>query len=182
MAKAEVVAPGVEWLKVWAVVGPLLTAAASAVWTRYVQRKDREDAVALDREKRDWDAVERSRQHSRDAALAQKAELRAAATRFFACCSTYSNRAGLWLLDAVPVTDAVVFESSEALTNAFSAVMMLADVDLQKKAIALSNATLRMSSVVQENATEEQEQIRDNFQRARLQFVASVRRALGDDL
>jgi hypothetical protein len=76
-------------LKIWAVLGPLLTAAISALWARRVQTQDREHERKIQEALRSKDLSDKAADFRRTTTHAQMAELRVAIAHFIAATNEF---------------------------------------------------------------------------------------------
>lgn len=166
-------------LKIWAVIGPLLAATASAVWSRRVQLADREyeDGRAqarLDREDRARQReIETTRSaHEYEEAKAAIGSFMAASHHFVARQTDLHNN----ILDAE--RKAVAIAANEKFVHHGQLVMLLADHELEVATIALWNSTLSLPRPHAKMETPESKAAVAEYRTLRAEFNLHAKRFL----
>ena len=135
-------------LKIWAVVGPLLTAALSAIWARRIQIQDREHQKFLQEQIRADEYRVKDMEFKLSTNHSQMSELRAAIASLLASSNSYvlasiDDNSSRRSHDSIRS----LRESEERLNVQFQCVAILAPESLAALATELLNAAISISSL-----------------------------------
>lgn len=132
------------FIKVWAVLGPLLAAAASAVWARRIQLNDREHEHSRENERLDRaDAASRV-DYARSVQRERHNELKKALADFMASSHEYVRKQSEYWTDPVPDKHRAASLANDKFIYSCQIVTLLGDVELADSATTLWNATIAL--------------------------------------
>ena len=173
----------VDWyvvLKIWAVVGTLAAAAASAIWSRRVQIQDRTYERSRMTEAR-LDAIEdRESEFRRSTLHSHKMELRACLSNFVASSNEFAI-ACVAYARAEPTDKAaltILSETRSSMNKAFQSVAILANDEIASSAMRLLNLAAD-TPIMGENIDELREEHTKKYQAARSDLIQLSRKLLG---
>lgn len=130
------------FFRVWAVLGPLLAAAASAVWSRRVQVQDREHEHSRDVERLDRTDAAKKVDHLRTVRLEKYNETKGAIADFMASSHEYVRKQSDYMTDPIPNKHQSASLANDKFVYSCQLVMLLGDEQLSGSATALWNATI----------------------------------------
>jgi hypothetical protein len=133
-----------NFLKVWAVLGPLLAAAASALWSRYTRIKDRDFELKqeLDREKRQL--ILKDQEQSEAQRKEKYNEVKAVLADFMASSHEYVRKQSEYLSNPTAELHQAASTANDKFIFSGQVVTLLGNDVLANSVIQLWNATLTM--------------------------------------
>lgn len=129
------------YLKLWAVIGPLIAAAASAVWARHIQNSDRRYERTQEIEHNLHKVAIAEKQAARNERKEKYEELKRAFSDFMASTHEYVRKESLNATNSTPATQKRSLAAYDKLTYSSQLVMLLGDKDVESAAIDFWNAT-----------------------------------------
>lgn len=165
------------FLKVWAILGPLLAAAGAAIWTRAVQITDRKWNEQREARVRAEALQEKEGERARSDLRERHNELKHAIVEFLAATFDYVRKESEHISNtANQELHRLAIDANSRLTSSCQLVVLMLDNDTGNLAIALSNATT--SVIINYNVNPmppEYEQKLAVYRQARNEFVAAAR-------
>ena len=176
-------------LKVWAVLGPLLAGAASAVWSRRNRLQDREYENSLKIENRDHEHslelellarsdTTKNTEHLRTLQAEKYNEIKCAIADFMGSSSEYVRKQSDYWTDQTPDKHQAASQANDKFVYSCQLVILLGDELLAEAAIALSNAALAIPKSYNTPITSEYEQKLVMYRNARTEFTNQARKYL----
>jgi hypothetical protein len=165
-------------LKVWAVVGPLLAAGASAAWSHYVRVSDRSHEKELEKERAARASLSERISHLRAYKSARHAELKAALADFMSSSREFVRKQSESLSRPTPENVGAATQANDKFSYSCQLVILLGDQELADAAVTLWNAALvvpRSYSTLSDDAYQETLSV---YRNAGAAFNASAKRFL----
>ena len=167
-------------LKIWAVIGPLLAAAISALWSRRVQTQDRQYEKDLQATVRSDEFRAREAEFRRSNTHAQMSELRVAMAHFVAATNAFlmaatdnkSQRRS-------PETLRLEHEAAETMNLQFQHVAILSPEPLARLAADLLNIAADFPAMTGPDLERKLQEATDNYARAKSILTKQARELLG---
>lgn len=173
----------VDWdvaLKIWAVVGPLLAAGASAIWSRRNQLQDREHDLEQQRISRAQALEDRDLEHKRNTLSSRKSELRIALAQFVAAANDYIH---LWQKNSTAIVSAesrrLELDASARLNANYQTVSFLGTEELVSLAKKVLNLATDLPYKVPDLPEPEQMQYRNDYLQAKKDLSIAARKIFG---
>jgi hypothetical protein len=169
------------FLKIWAVVGPLLAAAGSALWARHLQLQDRQRLDA-----RENAAIEREDRRKKDERIAQTRqqlhdEARSVIAKFMSSSHLFVRKQTGYLNN---LADDDRRKAADLANDDFShlgqMVVLLADHELENATIDLWNASLALPRPASLAAGDEYTAVLESYRRTRAVFNQQAKRFLAE--
>jgi hypothetical protein len=132
------------FIKVWAVLGPLLAAAASAVWARRIQLKDREHEHSRELERLERADTAKQVDYARSVQHERHNELKQSLADFMASSHEYVRKQSEYWTDPVPEKHKAASLANDKFINSCQIVTLLGDAELAESATTLWNATIAL--------------------------------------
>jgi tRNA nucleotidyltransferase/poly(A) polymerase len=129
-------------LKIWAVLGPLLAAAASAIWLRYVQTADREFEHSGEQERAVRERERRYEEHNRQLRVQKYNEVKAGLADFMASSHEYVRKQSEYITTPLPERHQSASSANDKFVYSFQIVTLLGNSAIASNALDLWNATL----------------------------------------
>ena len=166
-------------IKAWAVVGPLLTGAAGAMWARHVQKQDR----VYEQTQRDLarsNALEDSeKEWSRNTSDARRKELHSLVSDFLATASDFADEAILKFGSDDPRRGLSLGKERAVMNRAALTAVLAAPAPLAKKIAELSNASVGLLEMLINNDQREMNEKVANFSLRKEELIVEARKFLG---
>lgn len=157
------------FLKIWAIVGPLLTAVVSALWARHIQVRDREHQANLAASSRNAAIEDRNAQFAAERAKSYAAEAKAAFSGLLAVVHHYAMAND----QKTSSNELALPEAAALLHERYSAAALVGNADTSAACYELCRAAARMPMNVDANGVFA-EDASEAFTKARQEFVATV--------
>lgn len=132
------------FIKVWAVLGPLLAAAASAVWARRIQLKDREHEHSRENERLDRTDAANRVDYTRSVQRERHNELKKALVDFMASSHEYVLKKSEYWTDPALDKHKAAALANDKFIQSCQVVTLLGDVELAESATTVWNATIAL--------------------------------------
>ena len=170
------------YLKIWAVVGPLLAAGASALWARMTQVKDRDFNVQqeLDKEKRQ-ELLKRQEKHE-TLRKEKYDEIKVGLASFMTSSHEYVRKQSLYVTDPSPEKLKAASEANDKFIYSCQIVILLGDDKLANSAVQFWNATLAIPKSYSIAIDDEYESKLKVYREARMLFNQQARNYLNSIL
>ena len=165
-------------LKLWAVIGPLLAAAASAVWSRHTLKQDRQYDDAREKETLARDLASQDRAYLRLKAENQASDLKNAITDFLSSTHEYVRKESLSRTNSTPESIAISVSAYDRLSSAGQAVIVLADDELEEATTEFWNATSEAPRSYTNPADDPYIAAITRYRKARHEFTRQAKRYL----
>lgn len=132
------------FIKVWAVLGPLLAAAASAVWSRRIQLNDRENEHSRELERMVHADAAKRVDYARSVQHERHNELKQALADFMASSHEYVRKQSEYWTDPVPDKHKAASHANDKFIYSCQIVTLLGNAELTESATTLWNATIAL--------------------------------------
>jgi hypothetical protein len=143
MALADPTASGFDtFLKVWAIVGPLLAAVASALWSRHIQIGDREFERTRDIERGEREQTLKRQEHTDTIQKEKYSEAKSGLADFMASSHEYVRKQSDYLTNPLPERYQAATAANDKFVYSCQIVTLLGSDAVASAAINLWNATL----------------------------------------
>ena len=166
-------------LRVWAVAGPLLAGAVSAIWSRRNQVQDRNYQNKLQSKKEEKQAEENKRIRSEDARLMKHAELKDACIEFMASSHEYVRKQSEFCTHPSSALQDHAREANDRFVLSNQKVILLGNEELLTASITFWNATIAIPKSYSVPADEEYNTKLRTYQTARSGFNLAAKSQLG---
>lgn len=166
------------FLKIWAVLGPLLAAAASAVWSRHVQVRDRDHEHTREVERLDRADAAKDRDHARAVRLEKFREVKNALAEFMASSHEYVRKQSEYWTDQTNEKHQAASKANDKFIYSCQVVTLLGNEDLAEVAGSLWNATIAMPKSYNVPSDTQYEERLAAYRKARSVFNDSARKYL----
>jgi hypothetical protein len=173
----------VDWdaaLKIWGVVGPLAAGAASAIWSRRNQLRDRADEAHQREVARRNELEDRRLESERNLILAQRTELRtsiaqfvAAANEFLTVCS--ANRSG----EGSEHTKKLELDASARMNSHFQNLQLICNDAVGKAASRVLNLATEFPTSAARWSDDEKADHKQRYFVAKKELTSAARELLG---
>jgi hypothetical protein len=173
----------IDWdalLKFWAVVGPLLAAGISAVWSRRNAVQDRDFEQQRDNSRLSAESSLQDTQHKRSLKLENYKELKAALASYMTNTKDMVSRRSEHLTAPSPETKEVANLAYERWNHSFQLVALLGDQEITDMAINLWNAALAVPQSYNTASTPDYEVKIETFKNSGAAFLKKARALLGE--
>ncbi|HVS25944.1 MAG TPA: hypothetical protein VHE58_01335 [Burkholderiales bacterium] len=131
-------------LKVWAVLGPLIAAAAIAFWSRHTQVKDRDYEHSRESERLNRADTAKKQDHNRALRVERYNEIKGALADLMASSHEYVRKQSEYITKLTPDMHQAASQANDKFVYSCQLVTLLGDEPLTNAAVALWNATLEM--------------------------------------
>ena len=166
------------FLKVWAIVGPLLAAAVSAAWARHLQMNDRAHQDKKDEQRHERELLRAKYQAQTERQKIAYDDLKSAISAFLASSHQYALKQSEAL--SYP-TDKNKSDASEALDQFIAhaqIIFLLGDDSLENATTEFWNLASKVPRAYDKGGTEEYEKILDDYKNARIKLTQEGKRVL----
>lgn len=160
------------FLKIWAIVGPILTAAVSAVWARHVQEKDRAHQIELSKVARQSAIEDRNSQYSMERERIFASEIKTAFSAFLSAVHQYAEDMSTAISSKSGTNDRNPSDASKRLHEAYAAAAMVGNTTTSKACYALCSAAAHLPGSGENGKFSESAM--KTFVEARQDFVAAA--------
>lgn len=167
-------------LRVWAVAGPLLAGAVSAIWSRRNQIQDRDYQNNLQEKRENRLAEESKRIRIEEAKRKRHAELRDACIEFMASSHEYVRKQSEYLTRVTPELHDHAREANDRFTNSNQKLILLGNTELSEASISFWNAAIAMPKSYRIEVDEEYEENLITYQSTRTAFNEAAKRQLSE--
>ena len=168
----------IDWdalLKVRAVIGPLLAAGASAVWSRRNQTQDRTYESTREVEQRTHATSERELQHRHALRTDNYKELKAALANFMVSTNDFMSRQCEWITTPNSDTKAGSLAAIEKFNHHFQLVMLLGEPSTADLAAEVWNTAFAAARSYNMPMDAAQQKLVGAYKSAKLKFTSKAR-------
>jgi hypothetical protein len=165
-------------IKVWAVLGPLLAAAASAIWLRRNQTIDREYQHSLELERLNRADTAKKLDHQRAVRVAAHDRAREAIAAMMTNSHIYVGKNMNYRMDPSPENDKILDVARERFAECCQLVSLLDDDVLAERAVNFLNGTVEFALAYAKPPDDNYERKFEAYQEERLLFTTEARRHL----
>ena len=171
-----------SYLKIWAVVGPLLAAGISALWSRMTQVKDRDFNVNQELEK--GKRQELLNQQEKNQALRKEKydEIKMGLASFMTSSHEYARKQSEYITDPSQEKHKAASEANDKFIYSCQIVILLGDDNLANSATQFWNATLAIPKAYNIPIDTEYERKLKVYKEARMLFNQQARNYLNNIL
>lgn len=162
-------------LQIWAVVGPLIAAAASAIWSRHNQIQDREYENDKDIRKEELEKEKYALDEIRERNKSHYEEVKQGLIEFMSSSHEYVSKRSDYLTNATQEDKIIAGEAYDKFIRSQQVVILLGDNNLANKSIAFWNATVsipRSNSLSMDDTFKEK---LETYRAARQEFTESAK-------
>ena len=167
-------------LRVWAVAGPLLAGAISAVWSRRNQVQDREYQNNLQEKKENRLAEESKRVRIEEEKRKQHSELRDACIEFMASSHEYVRKQSEYLTRLTPELHDYAREANDRFINSNQKLILLGNAELSQASISFWNATIAVPKPYNTAVSDEYQEKLTTYQSTRTAFNEAAKLQLSE--
>jgi len=165
-------------LGTWAVVGPLIAAAASAVWSRFTQVRDREFHLKSENERQLNEDKRESTLHLRTMRKEKYEETKSAIAELLGASHEYVRKQSMWLSNNSPESLKAASDSNDRFIYSSQNVILLVDDDLADTAISLWNATIAIPIPYNKPHPDNYDELISTYRKTRSKFISGAREFL----
>lgn len=165
-------------LTIWAVVGPLLAAGISAIWSRRNQVQDRSYQASLEAEKGRKISDENKRIRDEEARQQKYLQLREACIEFMASSHEYVRKQSEYLSQLTPELQRYASEANDRFTYSNQKLILLGDDQLTEASIAFWNATIAIPKSYRTAMDEAYQAKLATYQTSRTEFNQAAKNQL----
>jgi hypothetical protein len=173
----------VDWdvaLKIWAVIGPLIAASASAVWARRIQIQDRQYDRKQQELARSQSLEDRHLEFQRSTLHSHKSELRAAIAQFVSATNEFLMACGDNRSESRSAeTQRREIEASGKMNAHYQNVILLGTDEIAKCATQLLNLAVDYPTQVAHEPEDKRKEHTTQYQIAKRALTKAARKLLG---
>lgn len=162
------------FLKIWAIVGPILTAAVSALWARHVQTRDRDYQTDLAKIARQAAIEDRNSQHGAERERLFATEAKSAFSNFLSVVHIYVQDMATAIRDGDAANGIDTSELGRNLHVAYAAAAMVGNADTAKACYSLCSAAAGLPNSGEKKSGEFSDSATKSFVDARQELVSAV--------
>lgn len=129
------------FLKVWAIVGPLIAAVASALWSRYIQNGDRNWEHTRDKVRQDREREARIQEHNNTIRKEKYAEVKSGLADFLTSSNEYVRKMSDYMTNPLPERHQAATAANDKFAYSCQIVKLLGNDQISNAATAFWNAT-----------------------------------------
>lgn len=166
-------------LKLWAVLGPLLTAVVGALWARHLRVSDREHETAREEARLNREEALKLREHRMLEHATLHSELRNAIAAFMAASHEFVRKTTDSLNNPTPESKLAATQANDKFTQSGQEVILLGNDDLESATIELWNAAIAIPKHYQ-LADDQYEEKLARYKTARTKFNAAAKAFLSE--
>ena len=172
----------IDWdfvIKAWAVVGPLLTGAAGAMWARHVQKQDRVYEQSQRETARKNAIDDAQKEWARNTSDARRKELHALLSEFLAAAADFADDAILKFGSDDPKLALSLGKERGVMNRAALTAVLVSPASLAKKIAALSNSAVDILGVLIKNDQKELNDAVAKYSKCKEELIHEARQVLG---
>jgi len=129
-------------IKVWAVLGPLIAATVSTMWSRHIQNSDRQFDLEREKEREAKERDKREQEYERQLRLKKYEELKAALADCMSSSYEYVKKQSEYITNPLPERHQTATAANDKFVYSSQLVTLLGNDELAGKVIEFWNATI----------------------------------------
>ena len=165
-------------LRVWAVIGPLLAGAVSAVWSRHNQIQDRDYQNNQHSDKEEKKAEESKVIRAEESSRKKHEELKDACIEFMISSHEYVKKQSEYLTEESPELHDHAREAHDRLISSSQRIILLGNEKLSRDSISFWNTTISVPKNYKTAITKEYLTILNAYKSARTKFNSTAKSQL----
>lgn len=162
-------------LRVWAVAGPLLAGAVSAIWSRRNQVQDRDYQNILQSDREEKQAEESKRIRAEESRRKKYDELKDACIEFMTSSYEYVRKQSEYLTEKTSEIHDHAREANDRFINGNQKVILLGNEELSRVSITFWNTTIAIPKSYKIPINEEYTTNLDAYKSARTKFNSAAK-------
>lgn len=168
------------FLKIWAVIGPLIAAVASTMWSRHIQTSDREFELVRDKDREVKERYARDQEYERQIRMQKHDEVKVALADFMASSHEYVRKQSEYLTNPLLDRHQSATAANDKFVYSHQIVTLLGNDALVGKALEFWNATLTIPKSYNTPLTDDYEEKLRVYRSSRAEFNDVARSYLAE--